>query len=50
MSAQVPSSQDISATAKAEGGPQQGSTSAQMQSQVGKTQVSTSSIDVSMKH
>jgi len=41
MSAQspIPSSQDISSTAKVEGGPQKGSDSAQMQSQVGKAQV-----------
>ncbi|KAI5209138.1 hypothetical protein E4T39_01104 [Aureobasidium subglaciale] len=38
MSAQVPSSQDISAVAKEENGPVKGSESAQMQSQVGKAQ------------
>lgn len=36
MAAQ-PASQVISETAKSEGGPEKGSTSAQMQSQVGKT-------------
>jgi len=39
MSAQVPSSHDISAVAKDENGPVKGSQSAQMQSEVGKTQV-----------
>ncbi|THW37314.1 hypothetical protein D6D21_08310 [Aureobasidium pullulans] len=38
MSAQVPSSHDISAVAKDENGPVKGSQSAQMQSEVGKTQ------------
>jgi len=39
MSAQIPSSNDISAVAKDENGPVKGSESAQMQSQVGKVQV-----------
>ncbi|KAI4856803.1 hypothetical protein E4T45_01723 [Aureobasidium sp. EXF-8846] len=38
MSAQIPSSNDISAVAKDENGPVKGSESAQMQSQVGKVQ------------
>jgi hypothetical protein len=40
MSAQVPSSNDISAVAKDENGPVKGSQSAEMQSQVGRAQVS----------
>ncbi|KAI4746042.1 hypothetical protein E4T50_03640 [Aureobasidium sp. EXF-12298] len=39
LSAQIPSSNDISAVAKDENGPVKGSESAQMQSQVGKVQV-----------
>jgi len=39
MAAQTPAGDAISATAKVEGGPEKGSTSAQMQSEVGKTRV-----------